>query len=65
MEDFTLPSVGQGSKDQKGNSQRTFSKPLSSYCLPFWADVVNYCLLAPALARPTQTSLKKLISFNL
>jgi hypothetical protein len=46
----------QGSKNKRGNSQRAFLKPPYSYCPPFWADVVNSCWLAPALARPAQTS---------
>jgi hypothetical protein len=49
---------GQGSKDWRGNSQRSFLKiPYSCYP-PFWADVVNPCWLAPTHARPAQTSPK-------
>jgi hypothetical protein len=33
--------LGQGSKNQRRNFQRAFFKPPLSYCLLFWADVVN------------------------
>jgi hypothetical protein len=37
MQDFTFPRVGQGSKNQRENSQRAFLKLLYSCCPPFWA----------------------------
>jgi hypothetical protein len=55
MEDFSSQVLEQGSKDGRGNSQRAFLKRPSSSSLPFWADVVNSCSLALALARPTQS----------
>jgi hypothetical protein len=44
---------GQGSKNQRGNSQRAVLKPLYSCYPPFWANVVNSCWLATAHAHPT------------
>ena len=59
MKDFALPSVGARFKNRRGNSQRAFLKPPYSCCPPFWADMVNSCWLAIALAHPAHTSSKK------
>jgi hypothetical protein len=58
MEDFTLPSVEQSSKNRRGNSQRAFLKPPYSCCPPFGANVVNSCWLATTHACPAQTSIQ-------